>query len=174
MGKSTKPWMWALTALLLAASCHTATPPKPGEMAPELSLPDLAGRRWSLKQLRGRMVLLVFWKEGCAICSTRNFQALNQFHRQGGPGGLAVLSVNVGGSKGEVREYVVNQAIKFPVLLDPYARTSKGVYGVTLMPTTYLIDARGMVRERLIGVFDLAALKRLLAAGNKDPAAPSP
>jgi len=152
-----------LAAAMLGVGCDSTPAPKPGQTAPDLSLVDLAGRRHTLKSLRGRSVLLVFWKDGCAVCSARNLEALNAVYRRGKGGRLAVLTVNVGGSRGDVRDFVVNQGIIFPVLLDPVARTSKRKYGVTLMPTTYLIDAKGVIRERLIGFFNVAAINKLVA-----------
>ncbi|MBU0513704.1 MAG: TlpA family protein disulfide reductase [Proteobacteria bacterium] len=155
--------LFCLAAAVLCAGCDAAPAPKPGQTAPDLSLTDLAGRRHTLQNLRGRSVLLVFWKDGCTVCSARNLAALNTIYRRGKRGQLAVLTVNVGGSRGDVRDFVVNQGIIFPVLLDPVARASKRKYGVTLMPTTYLIDAQGVIRERLIGFFNVAAINKLVA-----------
>jgi thiol-disulfide isomerase/thioredoxin/uncharacterized membrane protein YphA (DoxX/SURF4 family) len=43
-------------------------PPRVGETAPDINLPDLDGQRVGLGQFRGRDVMLVFWNPECGFC----------------------------------------------------------------------------------------------------------
>src|ERR1044071_754254 len=67
----------SILALALGAAALAAELPQVGQQAPELSLPSQEGPNVSLKQFRGKWVVLYFYPkdmtQGCTI-EARNFQ----------------------------------------------------------------------------------------------------
>lgn len=73
-----------------------------------------------------------------------------------------ILVVNIGESYDTAREFMDENSLSFPVLLD----TSQDVvllYNIRSIPTTYFIDEEGMIRDVKIGAFtDQAEIERRL------------
>jgi peroxiredoxin len=86
--------------------------------------------------------------------------ALQRVHEQLGPSGLTVVAVSVdaapgminawGRPGGDIREFMKEQGITFEVLWDPSGELETA-YGLLGLPTTFLIDRRGRIRERVTG-----------------------
>ncbi|GJM73523.1 hypothetical protein HMSSN036_57390 [Paenibacillus macerans] len=60
------------------------------------------------------------------------------------------LFVNVGESKGTVNEFLSDHQLDFPVIIDATGKIS-GLYKVTALPTTYVIDQAGNIAYPIIG-----------------------
>jgi peroxiredoxin len=116
----------------------------PGLPAPDFSLADLEGRSWSLRDLRGRVVLVNFWASWCAPCGMET-PAIQRLHSRLKTAGLTVLAVNFMEPAGRVRDYAREHGNDFPVLLDPDGAVFAG-YAVQTLPLTVLVDRRGEVR----------------------------
>lgn len=144
-----------------------------GEPAPDFDLPELGGGRVSLGDFRARRpVLLVLWAVWCPPC-VQEFEELKRLHRSFAERGLAILAVGVRyhQSLEEVREFARDRQVDFPVLYDEAEKLVQR-YGVSYIPTNFLIDAGGVVRLRANGLrSDIdARIEELL--GRVDPPPP--
>lgn len=123
-----------------------------GELAPDLSLPDMSGRQLSLSQFRGQKVLLVFWASWCPPCQTE-MASLQRLHENPAVRNLNILAVNVGETENQIRAFVARQNLSLPILFD-----AKGVvqnrYGVHQLPIVFLIDGQGRIIARHLGLRD--------------------
>lgn len=133
----------ALVVLSLAAPAVAGI--TPGKPAPEFSLRKLGGGRLVLRDLRGKVVLLTFWTEGCPPCHVEApyLQALHQkyFGR-----GLRVVGVTpLNSAVADLHGFVRRHGITYPTLVDPGERVVKR-YGLQAYPLTVLIDRQGAVR----------------------------
>jgi peroxiredoxin len=119
---------------------------------PSLALNDLAGRRRSLADYRGSVVLLNFWATWCHPCREEmaSMRALQQ--RLAGRR-FAILLVNYGEARARVSEFVQRQSLPFVILLDPN-RDAPRAWRVRVLPSSFLIDADGRVRFGVIGEID--------------------
>jgi thiol-disulfide isomerase/thioredoxin len=127
--------------------------PWPRELAtPALVATDLMGRRWDLKALHGRAVVLNFWATWCPPCREEmpSLQQLSEFYD---PQQLTVLTVNVEEGPIRIGRYLKSAGLQLNVLLDPKGEASRA-WGANALPTSYLIDARGQPRHRLRGPID--------------------
>jgi methylamine dehydrogenase accessory protein MauD len=114
---------------------------RPGNKAPDFTLPDVAGRDVSLGDFAGRPVLLVFTQSGCGPCHA----ILPELNRLQAGGETQVLVVN-NGDLNEARKSAAEVRASFPVLVqDRFAISKK--YEVFATPFAFLIDEAGVVRS---------------------------
>jgi cytochrome c biogenesis protein CcmG/thiol:disulfide interchange protein DsbE len=120
-----------------------------GAPAPEFRLPDRAGRTVELQGLRGRVVLVNFWATWCAPC-LEELPSLERLHRTLGPEGLVVLGISVDEQERAIAPVLERFGVTFTVLSDPFG-TASAAYAIRAFPETYVVDARGVLRETYRG-----------------------
>ncbi len=157
--------------VLLAALWGDPTPPPlgAGSAAPELALRDIeSDAPVSLRNLRGRVVLVNFWATWCKPCEDE-MPAMERLYRALHPEGFELLAVSVDEDASLVREFRERLSLSFPILHDADKRVSRA-WQTDRYPESFLIDARGSVVQRYIGPkqWDASAyvgrVRRLMAA----------
>jgi thiol-disulfide isomerase/thioredoxin len=136
--------------------------------APELEHVEVArGAVGStLEGLRGRVVVLEFWATWCGACRAL-LPTLNEWHARYGANGGVVLSVTTDPVAKAARD-AAELGLDYPVLSDPEGMTAQA-YQAFALPTLFVIDRRGVVRDVSVGYDPLrireleATLARLLA-----------
>jgi peroxiredoxin len=108
--------------------------------AAEFSLKDLTGKQWSLKSLRGKVVMVNFWATWCPPCR-KEMPDLEVLHRGLGKQGLVVLALS-DEDEAKVRPFIAENGYSFPVLLDQGGAASKA-FAVQGIPKTFLFDRKG-------------------------------
>jgi peroxiredoxin len=142
----------ALFVILLLAACGGPDTPAPvnGRPAPAFQLNSLAGDAVSLPaDLAGKVVAVRFWADWCPYCRKEMAELQPVYIRLHGRG-LEILAVNVAQDADTVRRFVEPLGIGYPVLLDTDGATARA-YGVKALPITWLVDARGLVRGKIVG-----------------------
>ena len=115
-----------------------------GEIASDFVLKDMEGKEVTLKDFNGKVVFINFWATWCSPCK-KEFPELNRFYDTYKDNDLIVLAVNSDLKKGSVEDFLTKYPAKMTVLLDPGAKIV-GSYGPRAMPTSYIIDRKGVVR----------------------------
>ncbi|HKG48275.1 MAG TPA: cytochrome c biogenesis protein/redoxin [Pyrinomonadaceae bacterium] len=151
----------------------TATNNQPGpaalntnfEMAPDVEFQTLAGKPFRLKELQGQVVLLNFWATYCIPCR-EEIPALNALQQELQPQGLKIIGASLDDDADGVNAYQQEVAkFEYDVLLG--GSDAKVKFQQAVLPTTYLIDRQGRIRQKIIGARDKAgwqeAVKPLLA-----------
>jgi thiol-disulfide isomerase/thioredoxin len=112
-------------------------------------LTDQKDKIHSLFDYRGKVVLVNFWASWCPPC-IHEMPALKKLkqHHAGKP--FEVLALNVGEKKYKIRKFAKIIKLDLPVLLDTTSKTFNE-WNVKTLPTSFLIDATGAVRYRVIG-----------------------
>jgi thiol-disulfide isomerase/thioredoxin len=121
-----------------------------GAAAPSERLPTLDGGEAPIVPPGARLTVVNFWATWCAPC-VAEMPSLERLHRALPGQGLVVIGISVDESEADVREFVARAGLHFPVLRDPGGRGAARVFGVEGYPTTFVIDAAGVVRERYLG-----------------------
>lgn len=117
-----------------------------GEAAPKVDLPNLAGEgNISLESLRGKVVYLDFWASWCGPCRV-SFPLLEQMRNELGADGLEVYAINVDEDEADALQFLADVPVSYPVVRDGDGSIPQ-LYGILGMPTGYLIDREGIVRE---------------------------
>ncbi len=123
--------------------------------APTFELPDLKGRPWSTTELAGKPAVIYFFAPWCGVCAASSPQ-LRWFHRWRGDE-VQVLLVGLDWSTtDELREYAVRHQLKMPVLAGSPA--TGAAYRIQGYPTYYVIDERGRIARRDVGLSTIAGL----------------
>lgn len=149
-----------LGVVIAVAGCAGKTdggPVKAGERLPDYTAVTLGGDSVALRDLRGEVVLLNIWASWCPACE-REMPSLQQLHEELGPRGLRVVGISVDppGSGERVREFLERFGISYTILMDQQDRIS-GLFGIIGIPTSYLLNRRGVVRDVWIGERDFGA-----------------
>lgn len=148
-----------------------ATPPPAAtsnasfEPAPDVEFQTLAGKPFRLNELKGQVILLNFWATYCIPCR-EEIPALNSLQAELAGQGLKVVGASLDDSVEGVNAYQKSVAkFEYEVLLG--GSDAKVKFEQSVLPTTYLIDRQGRIRQKIIGARDRAtweaAVKPLLA-----------
>ncbi len=139
------PFRAVLQSLLLVAALAATVPAGAGSaVAPDFSLPSRAGGVVSLKDLRGKVVMLNFWASWCGPCR-QEMPLLDQMYKRYSSLGFTLLGVNVESDTKDAEKWLKDMPVSFPVLFDKENKVSK-LYSVEAMPSTVFIDRQGNVR----------------------------
>jgi peroxiredoxin len=106
----------------------------------DFTLTDLQGKNWTLKDLRGKVVLVNFWATWCPPCR-KEMPDLDALYQKFQGQGLVVLAIS-DEDAGKVRPFVAERNISYPILLDP-GRKVNGLFSVEGMPKSFVYDRDG-------------------------------
>jgi peroxiredoxin len=152
----------ACFAAFVLAACGSPRP------APDVTFTSLSGQQISLRSLQGQVVLVNFWATSCAVC-IREMPDLANLQRRFGEHGATLIAVAMQHDPpNRVLEYVRGAAPPFVVALDPMGKIEAAFGGVTATPTTFVIDRRGQIVQRIRGVPDFPRLHALIEAKLKE------
>jgi peroxiredoxin len=140
--------------------------------APDYQFTTLSGDTASLAGLRGKVVLVNFWATWCPPCRVEmpGFQRVYEDHRDEGFVVLG-LSTDMRGED-QVREFLAERGITYP---NAMARGSIGrdFGGSNMLPTSYLIDRQGRIRNEVRGIFTSVALDQAVSRLLDEPVPPT-
>jgi thiol-disulfide isomerase/thioredoxin len=144
-----------LFALLLALALPAAAAelkPWPGGPAPSLELVDLQGKKHSLADYRGKVVLINFWATWCAPCR-EEMPSIERLRAslEGRP--FAVLAVNLAEPESRIQKFLDAMPLGFTILLDRDTKTTRA-WQAKVLPATYIVGADGAIRYRHVGELD--------------------
>lgn len=154
-----------LAVALLAAP--EMIPPDDGELlgrsAPDVAftLPD--GKPVTLKDYKGKPVVLSFWASWCGPCR-KELPALSQLAAQRTD--VTFLAVNVDKERAPAAQLIAELKLTVPVVYDPEAAVMAR-FDVVLMPTMFLLDKNGTVKLKKTGFAADNGLNELTAALGK-------
>ena len=106
----------------------------------------------------GKPLVIRFWADWCKYCEGE-MKDIERVYQRLKPRGLEVIAVNAGQDRKTVTEFMRKLGVSYPALMDENSAIAKR-YGVVGLPTTYFVDARGVVRAKLIGEADEASFER--------------
>ena len=142
--------------LCLALSAPAFAQVKPGQPFPDLKGYALEG---TLPACAGQVVLVDFWATLCAPCKA-SFPAYGQLQRELAPRGFILLAIRIDKTAAPYAEFLQRFSPPFPTVRDGTQKLIS-VVKVPAMPTSYLIDRKGIVRSVHSGFHGEATVKAL-------------
>ena len=136
--------------MLIAAFCLTgalaANAIEPGTKAIDFKLPTIEGKEFTLSEQTGRVIVLDFWASWCAPCR-EEFPFLIELANQNMDKSFAVVAVNIDKKSANAKAFIAKLKVEVPFVI-PVDAESKipSKYEVENMPTTFIIDKKGVVR----------------------------
>jgi len=121
-----------------------------GNVAPDFEFSSFDGKRMKLSDLRGRSVLVNFWASWCIPCRAEmpDIEAALQTYA---PQQLAAVGVNNGERYKVAQEFLDKIGAKFTAFAYDADATIAKRYSVQGMPTSYFIDAKGVITLVVLG-----------------------
>jgi peroxiredoxin len=144
-----------------------------GATAPGFSLKSLDGTEYSLaKLLRRGPVVVAFFKISCPVCQF-TFPFLERLYQRYGSDGVAFLGISQDNAT-DTKDFARQFGVTFPILVDEKGYPVSNGYGLTNVPTFFLIDTDGNVKVSCLGFgkVELEEIAKELAARRKIALAP--
>ncbi len=102
----------------------------------------------NLGELRGKVVVLDFWASWCAACRM-SAARLTQWQKQYGAQGLAIIGIT-GDPVEEAARSAMEFGMRYSIAADEASATHQA-YGVHALPTIFVVDKHGIIREASVG-----------------------
>lgn len=115
----------------------------------DFKLKDLNDKEVSLKEFKGKKVMINFWATWCGYC-VQEMPYIQNVHNETKDKDIVILAVNVGENKDKVKKFIEKKGYDFPVVLDESQDVAQN-YGVQGFPTTLFIDEEGYVYSGIQG-----------------------
>lgn len=133
-----------------------------GQRAPDFTLKDLEGNAISLSDFRGRPVLLNIMHTWCVPCNASAPDMAAAFEANKDKG-LVILAVDVEEPAEAVEAFIAKYGLTYPFVLDPNGEVVRQ-YRVRGVPTSYFLDANGVIRAIQPGELTREWIENNLAA----------
>ena len=132
---------------------HTTPPPitdtkQTYAAAPDVQFTRLDGSPFKLKDLKGRVVLLNFWATWCIPCRSE-IPSLSAMQKDLDSRGLSVIGVSYDDTADLIQQFQKDIPQTYQIVLG--GRDVGSQLPAPQLPTTYIIDRQGRIRDKLIG-----------------------
>ena len=175
-------WIFALALVFLMSACQKEAPQSASSLdtpvpiplsrgivqetpqkAPEFELVTLAGDTLRFSDYRGKTVLVNFWATWCGPCIAE-MPELISVHEELGPETFSVIGLSMDiAEKDQIQAFIDEMGVNYPIAVDEGA-VAEAFGGVYSLPTTFVVDKSGTIKQRTIGLFPVEAFKPQLMA----------
>jgi peroxiredoxin len=122
----------------------------------DFTLTELNGKTWTLKELRGKVVLVNFWATWCPPCR-KEMPDLETLYKQFKDQSLVILAIS-DEDESKVKPFIAEQKITYPILLDPRRKVNE-LFEIEGIPKTFVYDRSGKLVAQSI---DMRTRKQFL------------
>ena len=129
--------------------------------APQFSLPNLEGKNISLKDLSNKVVVVDFWATWCGPCR-EEIPHLNRLYSELRGRGLEIVGISMDTDGPElVKNFARELRVEYPIVMgnENVVEDFGGIFG---LPTTFIIDRKGNIVKKYIGLPPAAALEKTI------------
>ena len=106
----------------------------------DFTLTELGGKTWTLKEQRGKVVVLNFWATWCPPCR-KEMPDLEKLYQQFKDQGLVILAIS-DEDAGKVKPFIAQQKVTYPILLGPGRKVNE-LFQIEGIPKTFVYDRTG-------------------------------
>lgn len=146
---------------LVELSVQNAASKLVGKPPIDFEVVDLNGQPLSLKRYKGKIILLDFWATWCPPC-IEEMPNLKQIYAKYQNKNFVIIGISLDRGIAPLKSYVSNEGISWPQYFDNGGQIAQ-IYGITHIPTTFLIDGKGIIQAvNLKGAALEAAVSQLV------------
>jgi thiol-disulfide isomerase/thioredoxin len=139
-----------LITLLLVVANQNVIAVDSGASLPECTLETMGNKQnLSLSQYKGKVLYVDFWASWCGPCA-KSFPFLNEMHEQLKDQGLQIVGVNLDENIDDAKAFLAKYPASFSIAADVSKQCAKD-FAVKAMPSSYLIDRKGIVHHVHLG-----------------------
>lgn len=123
------------------------------KLAPYFTLPDVNGKMVSLRDFKGKVLILDFWATWCPPCREEIPHFQNLYAQYKGKG-LEIIGIAIDqGGRAAVKPFVEANRISYTILIgsEEVTNTYGGIIGI---PTTFVVDRKGNIVKKYVGFRD--------------------
>ena len=134
------------------------------KQAPTLNVTTLQGQPISLTALQGKPVLITFWATTCPGC-IKEMPHLIELYKELAPRGVEIIGIAMDyDPEDQVRTMVAQKKVPYPIAIDKDGSAATAFGGISLTPSTFLIDPQGRIVQYKLGEMDMKALHNRIIA----------
>lgn len=133
-----------------------------GKRAPAFSVEGLDNKPITSESLAGKTVLVNFWNSWCIPCREEHAALSRWYETNRNDPSVVLLGIVREDSRKDVREWVKNEKVTWPVAFDPGGKASLD-FGTRGQPETYAIGPDGVVVASQFGPVTPAVLDQMVA-----------
>ncbi len=121
-----------------------------GSKAPDCALISINdSQRYDLQQFHGKVLYVDFWASWCPPCA-KSFPFLNELDRDLKASGLQIIGINLDQTPEDAKTFLAKYPANFTVAADTNEKCAKD-FDVKAMPSSYLVDRKGVIRHVHLG-----------------------
>ncbi|MDQ0197922.1 peroxiredoxin family protein [Neobacillus ginsengisoli] len=138
-----------------------------GNMAPDFKLTTINGDDAKLSNYKGKKVILNFWATWCPPCKAE-MPNIEEYYKENKDKNVIVLAVNLTTAeknKDNIQQFIKDHGLTFPVLLDEKGNAGN-LYQAFTIPTSYFIDIKGIVQQKIVGPMSKETIETLVSKIN--------
>ncbi|MFZ1134783.1 MAG: TlpA disulfide reductase family protein [Candidatus Korobacteraceae bacterium] len=130
--------------------------------APNFTVNNIDGKKLSLSDYKGKVVLLDFWATWCTPCRAE-IPHFVEMQEKYGPQGFQVIGISMDDDAKPVREFYQQYKMNYPVAVgdDKLADRFGGVMG---LPVNFVIDREGRIHSKHLGATDVSVFDEEVTA----------
>ncbi len=107
----------------------------------DFTLTDLQGKTWTLKDMKGKVVLVNFWATWCPPCR-KEMPDLESLYNRFKDQGFVILAISEDEETPKVAPFIAEHKITYPILLDPGSKVNN-LFQVEGIPKSFVYDRDG-------------------------------
>ena len=126
----------------------------------DFTLTELGGKKWTLTEQRGKVVVVNFWATWCPPCR-KEMPDLETLYKQFKDQGLVILAIS-DEDAGKVAPFIAEQKVTYPILLDPGRKVNE-LFQIEGIPKTFVYDRSGKLVAQSIDMRTRSQFLEMLA-----------
>ena len=150
----------ALTVVTVALTAVRAESVAPTP-APSWELKDINGKTVRSDDFKGKVLVVDFWATWCGPCR-HEIPGYVELQKKYGNDGLAIVGIAVSDRLAAVKKFAADQGLNYTVLLDDGSGVPDKFGNIEAIPTTFIIDRDGNIRDRKVGAEETSAYEQRL------------
>lgn len=141
-----------LVVMSCLTSCYQGTrPPRIGKSALDFTIED-SDRKVSLRDLRGKVVVLNFWASWCPPCIEET-PSLVRMQKRFKDKGVVVIGISADEDAAAYHAFIKKFDVSFVTVRDPSVKVQH-LYGTVQIPESYIIDREGVLQRKIVNAID--------------------